>query len=265
MIEEVALHNECSLFDILIKIKHHQDGFLHTKLNRVLKIVNDALVDWENKKLLDILDRQTDSIDLFRALYSKNRPSNLLITSISNGSVIVEAAFCAGATWLLINTLGETLKESWKNTSLHKKLISFLSTPIYREDLQYIQSRIEKTIQNYMLNKYRDEIKSQGFQSMFSSELSKNDGCAIRISKDNGSTSLIIEFDLEKLYLPDKESDERLSQLQDNISENAKKEIFFFKQRKTNPHVTKEEREQAEKLLRAMFGESPKGPEDEKS
>jgi hypothetical protein len=56
--------------------------------------------------------------------------SELEVTAVRSGSLIL-AGLAAGATiWLLEATLGETFKEGWKETSAHKRLKALLGRRI---------------------------------------------------------------------------------------------------------------------------------------
>ena len=50
------------------------------------------------------------------------RVPSLMITDARRGSILLEGVLIASVTWMLLNTVGETFKEAWKETDMHKKL-----------------------------------------------------------------------------------------------------------------------------------------------
>lgn len=71
-----------------------------------------------------------DIPQLFRSAidygYDQSKGINLTISSINQGSVIIEGAIVGIALYILKNTLGETLKEAWKKTKAHEKIRDIL-------------------------------------------------------------------------------------------------------------------------------------------
>lgn len=53
--------------------------------------------------------------------------SNFDIKQVREGSVYIYGPIAATVTWVLINTLGETFKEAWKQSKLHDRLLNILT------------------------------------------------------------------------------------------------------------------------------------------
>ncbi|MCL1122014.1 hypothetical protein N7V09_14225 [Shewanella seohaensis] len=54
------------------------------------------------------------------------------VRRIEKGSILIESALTASALWLLVNTLGESIKEAWKLSEFHHRLVDYLSKPKVR-------------------------------------------------------------------------------------------------------------------------------------
>jgi len=63
---------------------------------------------------------------LFRLVNGEDTRSATRIQAVSQGSVTVIIAGTALAYWVLDKTIGETLKDAWKNSGLHRRLQRFL-------------------------------------------------------------------------------------------------------------------------------------------
>ncbi|MGE6284300.1 hypothetical protein [Aeromonas taiwanensis] len=66
------------------------------------------------------------------------------IERIEKGSIIIEAALTATGLWLLKNTIGESIKEAWKQSDMHESIVSYLSEPLQREKV--IDRNVDRVI-----------------------------------------------------------------------------------------------------------------------
>ncbi|AMK75450.1 MULTISPECIES: hypothetical protein [Methylomonas] len=49
------------------------------------------------------------------------------VEKIERGSIVIEVSVSAMALWLLKNTIGESVKEAWKQSEMHKSIVAYLS------------------------------------------------------------------------------------------------------------------------------------------
>jgi hypothetical protein len=66
-------------------------------------------------------------LDAMRFRLSTRKGLLLHIEHAANGSIILGGIVAAGALWVLENTLGETLKDAWKESETHKKVLALLT------------------------------------------------------------------------------------------------------------------------------------------
>ena len=66
-------------------------------------------------------------IDAMRFRLNGLKGKLLHIEHAANGSIILGGIVAAAALWLLENTLGETLKDAWKESDMHKKVLALFT------------------------------------------------------------------------------------------------------------------------------------------
>ena len=82
----------------------------------VLYLINSSdLSPSEKQSLRDRLQGPLNHIDSY------------YVEKIERGSLIVEVALTASGLWLLKNTIGESVKDAYKQSEMHKWLVSYLS------------------------------------------------------------------------------------------------------------------------------------------
>lgn len=98
---------------------------------------------------LDGLDKKVsaDLIKVMRFCLESRRGTLLNIGNASQGSIVLGGLAAAAAYWVIGKTLGETLKEAWKKSELHKKIMKFLLMRFQNKPKQiaeYMKRRIEE-------------------------------------------------------------------------------------------------------------------------
>jgi hypothetical protein len=121
------------------------------QLTSIIDSINSACFSQEIDTLESILEGEgmTEFREVMRdhgfvrnRMNACRRSSQLMITDARNGSIILEGVLVAGFTWMVLNTVGETFKEAWKETDTHKNLKDlFLSGQ--NRDAKKIVNKIE--------------------------------------------------------------------------------------------------------------------------
>jgi hypothetical protein len=98
----------------------------------IIEAVDRAIARAERDEIDEIEKVFSDDIpkpvfDAMRYRAQNLTARSLNFESASSGSIILAGIAAALAYWLLDKTLGETLKESWKNSNLHSRMKEFLS------------------------------------------------------------------------------------------------------------------------------------------
>jgi formylglycine-generating enzyme required for sulfatase activity len=130
-------------------------GFPAGMVVQALGAVNDILYSSE----LDTLGKMTSALELAPveadAVYqrmSRHRGKALIITHASPGSLAIEGSLAALSLWLLRETLGQSLKKSWKESMDHRKLLDLLKTdPAVRvkELTEHIETELSHALETY--------------------------------------------------------------------------------------------------------------------
>ncbi len=122
---------------IEIVLRLHQMGpkeIPYSVFRKILDALNKAVYDSESRELAEIQDRFPDlpavAFDAARYRLRSYRYDAILIRDLSPGSLIVAGAVAGVAIWVLKQTLGETLKEAWRDSQWHEKIKSFLTQHI---------------------------------------------------------------------------------------------------------------------------------------
>lgn len=63
---------------------------------------------------------------------------------IEKGSILIGGTLTAVGLWLLKNTIGESVKEAWKQSEMHQNLVDYLSKPKERKEV--LDRNIDKVI-----------------------------------------------------------------------------------------------------------------------
>lgn len=118
-------------------------------ISDTLSYIDQFLINEEIKmveySVKEIIGAEAWSI-IEKPLYnSARRTSSWQILSAHSGSIIVIGAVTACVSWVLLNTLGETFKEAWKESEMHEKLKALLLTKIGKRSLSY-SKRLEHTL-----------------------------------------------------------------------------------------------------------------------
>lgn len=102
----------------------------YTVFRKILDSLNRSAFESEKKELKEIRKQfpEFPSVAFDAANYRMNdhRSSAIIIKELKPGSLIVAVSVAGIAIWVLQQTLGETLKESWKQSKSHEKLKAFL-------------------------------------------------------------------------------------------------------------------------------------------
>jgi hypothetical protein len=135
-----------SEFRIPIKLKFENPDTAASNLSFVLEHINQAIFDVELKELGTLSEAfpELPPIALDAARYRIQRYENkaFLIEEASSGCIVLGGAAALLALWLLQITLGETIKEAWKEDEWNKKLKTFLAQN-FQQKLKMLAERIE--------------------------------------------------------------------------------------------------------------------------
>ena len=133
------------------------EGIGGVQLSAVINTIEKACYEQEMETLRSLLS--IEEIELLKERMSleasdwRRHISTLKITKASQGSIILEGVIAATSTWLLINTVGESIKEAWKESGLHKKLKELL---LYgrNNNVEKIATNIENSLDSpYMTHR----------------------------------------------------------------------------------------------------------------
>ena len=120
-----------SEFEIPINLTFQNPATPALLIADVLESVNNAVYESESDELEALSQRFSDlpqvTLDAARYRIENYRQTALLIESGSKGSLIVLGTTALLALWLLDKTLGETIKEAWKQDEWHNKLKDYLT------------------------------------------------------------------------------------------------------------------------------------------
>lgn len=95
-----------------------------------IKILNDCHF---NSEMQDLVDLKKEFPEIPRIVFDavetrmrRERNSSVLVKGINKGSVEIIVVGTGLLIWILQQTLGETMKETWLESKLHKKIKDFL-------------------------------------------------------------------------------------------------------------------------------------------
>lgn len=116
-----------------ITIRIHFEGgeaFPSSFVSQSLDVVEDEVFRLEYDELEEIF-KELDGVpqvvkDACYHRIQRYKGNSFLLSSTSTGSIIVAGAVVALAYWLVKNTIGETIKDAYKESELHEKLKALL-------------------------------------------------------------------------------------------------------------------------------------------
>jgi len=137
---------------VRVRCTTNRQGLSAEALSRSLRRVRDAVIDAEEQELsryvaeLDLdetpLSRR-ELADLLRNRMAPYKGRSLVITEVGSGSIIWIGLVGAVVLWIVDRTLGETMKEAWKESRLHRQLKG-LSIKVLDEKLHAILNGVLK-------------------------------------------------------------------------------------------------------------------------
>jgi len=92
------------------------------QVNEIMHLINNSPLDASEKQ--SIRDRLSPELMHMHSYY---------VDKIEKGSLSVTITVTAFALWMLQNTIGESVKDAWKQTKFHKKIIDYLTTDLRKE------------------------------------------------------------------------------------------------------------------------------------
>ena len=140
--------------DIKVILRFHSKYKIPADLvARIIAAVDTAIKDAEAadfsaiKKEIPQIPKEI--IDAVEQGITKNQFTGMYLESAETGSIIIEGIVVAAASWILLNTIGESFKDAWKESELNQRIKDvLLSKQITKveELVQRIQNKIEENI-----------------------------------------------------------------------------------------------------------------------
>lgn len=124
LVSDRTLRSILKKFSTLLREIQYQEVFFLINHSNITKS--------EKQSLQDRLKGPLNHIDAY------------YIERIEKGSIIIEAALTATGLWFLKNTIGESIKEAWKQSDMHEFIVSYLSEPLQREKV--IDRNVDRVI-----------------------------------------------------------------------------------------------------------------------
>lgn len=118
-------------YDIEINLDISADSLDSNLISESLVIVEKILFDSELRDLQALASEFREDIPKVAAEAAKYRIQKLRghalkLTNVSAGSIVLGGLVGGLAVWVLSATLGETLKQTWLESNLHKRIKDFL-------------------------------------------------------------------------------------------------------------------------------------------
>lgn len=119
----------------------------------IIKCVDEAMKESEEADF-NAITREVPQIpsEILQSIeqdFANNKFKGMYLESAENGSIIVEGIVVAAASWVLLNTIGESFKDAWKESELHQKikdvLLSKQETKV-DELIQRIKAQLDEAI-----------------------------------------------------------------------------------------------------------------------
>lgn len=136
--------------NIAFKIYHPSLDIVSDRTFRsILKKFSTLLREIQYQEVLYLIKKSQLSPSEKQSLRDKLRgPLNHIdayyIERIERGSLIIEGAMTAAALWSLKITVGESVKEAWKQSEMHKSLVTYLSGSKEREKV--IERNVDRVL-----------------------------------------------------------------------------------------------------------------------
>lgn len=134
---------EIPAFILTIVLNHIEASIHETEIKDLLDITSNFLFE----KPIQIDEIPGLFVDALAYNHERRKGKCLLIKRMEGGSFIIEGVVAGLAIYILKETLGETLKEAWKESKLHEKIKDFLLTSIGRRS-EYIKNHCEDRIKS---------------------------------------------------------------------------------------------------------------------
>jgi hypothetical protein len=132
--------------------------FIKNTSKVVREIITDELQQITDELGLSLRERQSLKARL------RNNDSKIVsyyLESVERGSLALTLSITAVGLWLLQQTLGETIKEAWKQSQLHEKLIDYLTK---KRRIEWMEQELrhcfpkEKRFDRYVVESFKKEI-----------------------------------------------------------------------------------------------------------
>jgi hypothetical protein len=149
---------------IEIRVRYvNSDSFPADAVAKTIEHLDSIVLEQEGREL-ETLARDLDGIpalalDATRHRLSVHSGESILFYSASEGSIILCGVIAGLAAWILEKTLGETLKEAWVESDLHKKLKRLLLAGS-RYKAENIAQGIEKSNAISLGNQKKVELRT---------------------------------------------------------------------------------------------------------
>lgn len=153
--------------NITFEIYHpHLDIVSDRTLRSILKKFSKLLREIQHQEVFYLINSSDISPSEKQSLRDRlNAPLKHIdayyVRRIEKGSILIESALTAGALWLLVNTLGESVKDAWKQSEFHRGLVDYLSKPNVRG--QVIDRCIDRVFEAWNFEGFIiEEIEKKG-------------------------------------------------------------------------------------------------------
>ncbi|HEV8578451.1 MAG TPA: hypothetical protein VGX68_05155 [Thermoanaerobaculia bacterium] len=163
---------------IEIRIRYtNPDGFPADAVAKTIEHIDAVVLDQEGRELetiaRDLEGAPRVALDAARHRLAAHSGEGVLFYSASEGSIVLCGVIAGLSAWILQTTLGETLKEAWLESDLHKRLKRLLLAG----------------------SRYRAEGIAQGIENRNTISLGPKKKVVLRVDVKPGTGSTIIEID----------------------------------------------------------------------
>ena len=172
--------------EIKIKISHSSLSpisdrtlrFLLKKMSQMSRDIQEA----EIRSLINLADLPASEKQSLRdrVLPEVKHINGYYVDSVRIGSIVIEFSVAAVALWLLQNTVGESVKDAWRATAFHERIVDYLSTDKRRKNI---------------IDKVDAILTEVQLERMFIERIRKviDDNEDLSIEMDLGSTDAVLE------------------------------------------------------------------------
>ncbi len=138
-----------------------RQSFPSALISDVLDIIDDAIFQTQKRDLeyaKNNIELPELSLDAALHRIDNYHGVNFLLKGSNRGSLIITGIVAGLAFWVLKNTLGETLKEAWKDTDMHRRLKDLLLWRMKGKSKE-VKEEIERNFRNFRyVNKSRTDF-----------------------------------------------------------------------------------------------------------